>query len=560
MLGTWLLIVPPGFLYLFIFHAPQHIDWLQLLLFTFLSILIVSFSAYENGRPIFLVIWITLPAFLLWGVLIEALVMHLSIIVSLFIYKSEKPIYVRYLFSSFLYFILSIGSAIAFHFAGGFIGILDFSSLLIAVFAYQITYILIKHFIFKIYELKFGDHVPYMSKTTKWDYVIAFLILPYSLTLYYLVHYVGNGAFFLLGIPYFLVIFILRLYNNSEKINEELQKVEELGHSLSNNLTEEKVLDQFTRKSAELFNAEYAYLFDHKDDCLELIRSYEQDQFVDITMDKLLRGEGIVGSVLQNNEPVIYGEQTEWIHIARNYLHHSHQALQSVLCVPIIRNQKTEGVLFLSSERKNAFQDFQLRTLNILSSYFAISVEKARYVEEAIVRSERCALTKLYNYIYLDERLEEEVKKVKIGQRDTLSVLMLDIDHFKKVNDTYGHQSGNDILKSFADVLVEMLPKEGIVARYGGEEFVYLLPGMAQNKAVEFAEEVRRRIEVTKFRVVTDLGDVRKPIDVQITISIGVSTTEKGTEASKVILRNADRSLYLGAKQKGRNRVASYQM
>ena len=105
-------------------------------------------------------------------------------------------------------------------------------------------------------------------------------------------------------------------------------------------------------------------------------------------------------------------------------------------------------------------------------------LEKARYVQETVSKSERCALTKLYNYRYLEERLDYEMDLVNKGDSTDLSILMLDIDHFKKVNDTYGHQSGNDILFMLARLFEECASKEAeLSVRYGGEEFVYLLPG-----------------------------------------------------------------------------------
>ena len=199
-----------------------------------------------------------------------------------------------------------------------------------------------------------------------------------------------------------------------------------------------------------------------------------------------------------------------------------------------------------------------MKTLDILASYFTVSVEKARYVEETVIKSERCALTKLYNYNYLEERLEIEMAKLKKGVLDELSVLILDIDYFKNVNDTYGHQSGNDILSSLAGILEETVPEEGIVARYGGEEFVYLLPNKSKQEAMYFAEQLRQRIENHKFEIISDLGDHAPHLAIGITVSIGVSTALDDADEAKTLLRNADRSLYIGAKQAGRNRVASY--
>ena len=122
--------------------------------------------------------------------------------------------------------------------------------------------------------------------------------------------------------------------------------------------------------------------------------------------------------------------------------------IRSVLTAPIIRNDVTEGFLILTSFRKNMFQTAIVQIIDILTGYFAISLEKARFYENTIEKSERCGLTKLYNFSYLETKLEENMTELQEGKISNLSVIILDIDHFKSINDTYGHESGNDILVS----------------------------------------------------------------------------------------------------------------
>lgn len=552
---VWLLIVPPGVAYVFLNYYPEEINWLSLFLFALFAILTVCFPIKRNGKPIFLVMWVTIPAFLMYGLLIEVLIMQLSIIVMLFVMTNKMPKLKRIFFNSTLFFILSVASAFVFNFLGGEIGSIEFWPILLAVFCYQLVHILLKGFVLELYSIYLEITSPYGTKAFWLDYATVLVVLPFSLTLYFLINFIGVGAFFLLGIPFLFITYVLRLYNNSEKINDNLQQAGKIGHGLSNNLTETKVIDQFVRKVSEMFNAEYSYLFDHKDGWLELIRSYEKGEFVTIIFNRLSPGQGIAGSVLKENKPVIYSKREEWENMSKDY---TPDEMQSVLCVPISRNQNIEAVLFLSSMKKDAFEEYQLKILDILCSYFTVSVEKARNVEDSVKKSERCALTKLYNYIYLEEQLELEMMKVNNGFSEELSVLMLDIDHFKSINDSYGHQSGNDILYRLARILEELVPKDGIVSRYGGEEFVYLLPGMSKLDAESFAEKVRLTVENYSFHVYSDLGDYRSTVEVSITVSIGVSAAPEDTDEAKTLLRNADRSLYLGAKQAGRNRVAGY--
>lgn len=551
----WLLIVPPGIVYTYLIYTPQEINWLNMFFFFLFGFLTVYFPLIRNGKPIMLIMWLSVPAFLLYGLFIEIIVMQFSILAMLFVFKTTSSKINIFFFNSTILFILSIISATVFTVVGGKIGSLEFWPIILAVFCYQIVHILLNDVTLKVYSAYINHTSPYISKDSLVNYASVLVILPFSLTLYYLLNFIGVGAFLLLGIPFFAITFVLRLYNNSEKINVDLQRAGDIGHGLTHNLTEDKVIDQFVEKVSEMFNAEYAYLFDHQDGWLELIRAHEHRKFVDLSFNPLFSGQGIAGAVLLENEPIIYSKREEWEDKSKDY---TPDAMQSVLAIPISRNQKIEAVLFLSSTKKDAFEEYQLIILDILCSYFTVSVEKARNVQETVMKSERCALTKLYNYSFFDNQLAFEMDKVNSGVLEELSILILDVDHFKGVNDTYGHQSGNDILFMLARILEDMVPEDGLVCRYGGEEFVYLLPGISKTEALIFGEKVRNEVENYRFEINPDLGEDRSALYVFMTVSIGVASAPEDTDEANTLLRNADRALYLGAKQAGRNRVAGY--
>jgi len=500
--------------------------------------------------------WITVPAFLLYGLFIETVLMQIAITTMLVKgSKNNATRPYRFFMNSLILFILSAAAASAFNFAGGEIGSVQFWPIILAVFCYQLTHSFLMDFLLRFYAKRTGTKSSYLSKKILFSNSAVFGMLPFSLTVYFLLQFIGIGAFLLLGIPFFFVTLILRLYNNSEHVNKSLENAGEIGHELSNMLTEKEVIDQFVVDVTKMMGNEYTFLFDYKEGWLELVRAYEYHRFEDVQFSPMLSGQGLAGTVLKNNKPIIYSKKLEWEALSVGY---TPDDMQSVICLPITRNQKIEAVLLVSSIKKNAFKDYQLKILDILCSYFAVSVEKARYVQETVKKSERCALTKLYNYGYVEERLEYEVREMNSGNSERISVLMLDIDHFKNVNDTYGHESGNDILYSLARVLEDVLPNGATVARYGGEEFIYLLPGMTKKEAVQFAEKLRVKIRNTEFIIPQGLGGNPKLENVNITVSIGVSSAPEDTDDAKSLLRNADRSLYLWAKQAGRDRVASY--
>lgn len=549
------LIVPIGTFYIYKTYPPVELNWLNLCVFSVLGFLSVYYPIQRKGIPTFLVMWVTVPVFLMYGLFAEIIVMQIAIISSVFRYKSNNHWVKRVMLNSTIFFFLSLSAAMAFIAVGAEIGSMNFWLMITGVLAYQITHTVLNDLVLRIYSTYKKIENPYITKEILMDYAIIIVIIPLALSLYFLLQLVGLIAFVLLGAPYFFITFLTRLYENTEKVNISLQLAGEVGSGLSALKTEKEVIDQFCLKGTKMFNADYGYVFDFNNGWLELIRAVENGELVDIDLQPMLSGQGLAESVLEKNESFIYKSRNEWEVYSKFY---TPDDMESVLCVPITRNRKIEAVLLLGSKKKIAFRDYQLQILDLLCSYFTVSVEKARYMEETVNKSERCALTSLYNYRYLEERLQFEMNRVHRKHIESLSVVMLDIDHFKNVNDTYGHECGNEILKQFALELKKAMPKDGIVARYGGEEFVYLLPGMNKMDAINFAENLRVTISQKVFYVKPDLEDSLKNTGIQITSSIGVSSAPDDTDEGMALLRNADRALYIGAKQAGRNRVAEY--
>jgi diguanylate cyclase (GGDEF)-like protein len=155
-------------------------------------------------------------------------------------------------------------------------------------------------------------------------------------------------------------------------------------------------------------------------------------------------------------------------------------------------------------------------------------------------------LTRLYNRRHLMEALEREYNRA-LRKKEPISLVIADIDHFKRVNDTYGHQQGDQVLSQVGRYIGAMVRRYDIPARYGGEEFVTVLPDTPHHQAVQFAERIRLGVQQLAFS-----GTIR---DLTVTVSLGVATLfGNWAEGTDSLFREADGALYL-AKQKGRNRV-----
>ncbi len=172
------------------------------------------------------------------------------------------------------------------------------------------------------------------------------------------------------------------------------------------------------------------------------------------------------------------------------------------------------------------------------------NIENA-YHEEIYRLTTIDGLTQVYNKRYFIETLEREIGRAHRYRRE-LSLIMFDIDHFKKINDTYGHLAGDHVLKQLASVIKARIRREDIMSRYGGEEFAIILPEIDNYNAVQFAEKIRGIVEKAVFRF--------EDTDIPVTISIGCASMTTELQEPHEFVRVADGHLYT-AKSQGRNRV-----
>jgi len=217
---------------------------------------------------------------------------------------------------------------------------------------------------------------------------------------------------------------------------------------------------------------------------------------------------------------------------------------QSFLGLPLIIEDRAMGVVLFLSEKENAFTTYDRHVLSILCNHVAISIAEA----QAHAQVERLAitdgLTGVYNHRRFQERLQEEFVR-NARHPEPFSILMIDIDYFKKINDTFGHPAGDAVLKVIAKLLAKMVRKLDVVARYGGEEFVVLLLKTDAMQAWQMAERIRKAIESA-------------PIDwqgqkIDVTVSIGVASQPEDATQREELIGCADKALY-SSKRSGRNR------
>ncbi len=218
---------------------------------------------------------------------------------------------------------------------------------------------------------------------------------------------------------------------------------------------------------------------------------------------------------------------------------------RAALMAPLIYEDETLGALALLSEEKDPLTAYQVELVKLLSDQLSLALSRALLHERVKLLATTDGLTGLFNHRHFQERLSGEFRRIARYPRP-LSLLIIDIDFFKKVNDNYGHPAGDAVLKGVADAIRKALRETDIPARYGGEEFAAVLVNTDTGGAVNLAERLRNTISGCAFQA--DGKNMR------VTVSIGVASCPVHAQTREELVKLADTALYR-AKNGGRNRV-----
>lgn len=306
-------------------------------------------------------------------------------------------------------------------------------------------------------------------------------------------------------------------------------------------------------KAIETVNAEKGslMLYDTSDNTLQVkvvygLKDKKHEDDINngiVECQKMSPDSGIAGKVFTEKKSIITnlgGNDPRFSQLATD------SNVSSLICVPLIAKGECIGIINITNKKNGKlFNKKDLEFVEALANQAAIAVDNAQLYELAT----KDGLTKLYIHRHFYFLLESEIKRVQ-RYHHVLSLLMLDIDNFKQVNDTYGHLVGDMVLKEIATTIQKTIRHVDIPARYGGEEFTVILPETAALNAVIIAERLRQKI--SEIQVKVDENTVLSP-----TVSIGIAEYPNASEDIKELIDLADKAMYV-SKESGKNCIHLY--
>jgi diguanylate cyclase (GGDEF)-like protein len=334
-----------------------------------------------------------------------------------------------------------------------------------------------------------------------------------------------------------------RLYSLEQRRRAQLEAINAIARQTTAVLEIGELVKQVCSLSLESFGGDHASVLLFEDD--RLVLRAHQGKLTPLFKigDELPAAEGLLVCPIDSRKAVVVKDVSQVSGHARGF-----RETVSAVCLPLVSFGQVLGVLVLESASCDAFAPEDVNALESVSDICATAIQNARYFDRVRQLAYLDGVTGIFNRRYFELRIAEEIARSS-RHGLTFSVIMVDIDHFKRLNDEFGHLLGDEVLRQVSGILSQQLRKSDVFSRYGGEEFAIITPETGLESALGVADKLRRVVESWHF------PGVARPV----TISAGVAEfpTQGGTRDE--LVKSADEALY-AAKQSGRNRAITAQM
>lgn len=337
-------------------------------------------------------------------------------------------------------------------------------------------------------------------------------------------------------------------FSEFENQMRKITAAQEIGNALVTSRDLDAILHLVVRRVSEVIEADICsiMLLDKGGENLTIVAA--QGLSEEVKRDAVVKvGEGLSGWVAREGRPLLIHDMendSRFRHILRRPREHYNSS--SLLSVPLMVQSNIMGVINVNNKRNGEpFTSRDEQILTVFANHAAIAIENARLYQELNTIATTDAVTGINNHHAFQERLTEEILRAE-RYKQPLSIILIDVDHFKRVNDTYGHLEGDHVLRELSNLFVNNFRKMDYIARYGGEEFAVILPHSSKEAAMQTANRVRKAVEMASLIQANPVA--------RITVSMGVGTFPEDGHSERELLDRADRALYR-AKEEGRNRV-----
>ncbi len=334
-----------------------------------------------------------------------------------------------------------------------------------------------------------------------------------------------------------------------EKINDPVGILHEVAKALTSTVDLNEILEKIMKIIAELFKPRDWSLLMLDEDTEELFFAIAVGDVGNKVKDiRLKLGEGIAGWVAQKQESLItedaYNDPrfAKWVDQLTGF------KTKAVVCLPLISKGRTLGVIELFGNEDAKFSYLDLRLLEALADFIAIAIENSRSVEKIKELTIIDDVTGLYNSRHLHTLLGTEISR-SARKKSPFSIVFIDLDYFKNINDNFDHLVGSWLLREVGQLFKQNLRPIDWAIRYGGDEFILLLPDSTKEESVKVTKRLREELNSTVFFK-------KENLNISITASFGIATFPDDSRGKEDLLRLADKAMY-EVKRTGRNGIAT---